>query len=157
MDFDEWVHIGAPRLARFAYLVCGDAALAEDLTQDVLVEACARWNRLGRVEDIDAYLRRAVVNRRTSWWRKVGRRESLTPVVRPGTWTDADDRPDEDLWQALRELPARQRAAVVLRFYEHLSFAEVAGVLDCQESTARSLVHRALAHLRASDRIQELR
>ena len=75
----------------------------------------------------------------------------------PGTWTDVDDRPDEDLWQALVDLPTRQRAAVVLRFYEHLSFAEVAGVLDCQEATARSLVHRALAHLRTSDRIQELR
>lgn len=157
MDFNDWVHTGAPRLARFAYLVCGDAALAEDLTQDVLVEAYARWSRLDAVLDIDAYLRRAVVNRRTSWWRKIGRREALAAEVSPDRPAGPTHERDDEVWSALLELPERQRAAVVLRFYEHLSYAEVAGTLDCKEATARSLVHRALEQLRSSALIQELR
>jgi len=78
--FDEWVTASAPALARFAYLVTGDQAAAEDALQEALVTACARWSRIVRTDDPGAYVRRMIANAHISWWRRIGRRE--TPVQR---------------------------------------------------------------------------
>ncbi|MCW2792642.1 MAG: SigE family polymerase sigma factor [Nocardioides sp.] len=146
MDFEEWAQSGAPRLARFAYVLCGDRAIAEDLTQDVLADAFVKWRRIGGVDNIDAYLRRSLVNRRVSWWRRWGSREVAHSEM-PASSVHVAGR-DLDLWRACLALPERQRAAVVLRFYEGMDHAGIAEVMGIGESSARGLVSRGVAQLR---------
>lgn len=146
IEFEEWAHEGAPRLVRFAYVICGDREMAHDLTQDVLADAFMKWRQLRGVDNIDAYLRRSLVNRRVSWWRKWGGRELAKPD--PPTSAVHMRAQDLDLWRACLALPQQQRAAVVLRFYEEMNYAEIAAVLQVRESSARSLVARGVARLR---------
>ena len=153
VDFDRWAAERGRSLLVFATAVTGDREAARDAVQDALVAVYLRWRRLIAGGEPDAYARRIIVNRHISWWRRLGRRERLTAFeVDHGQAAEAaqDGLADADLARRLlAELPARQRAAVALRFYEDLSFAEIAMILDCTESTARSYVHRALERLRA--------
>ena len=150
-SFDDWVAARGRSLLRFAYVVTGSQHAAEDAVQDALARACEKWPRVGRTLDPDAYVRRMVVNAHVSRWRRT-RRESPVEEVRA-----PDPAPDhaegvgraEAVWSVCRELPPRQRAAVVLRFYEELDYPEIAGLLGCSETTVRSHVHRALTALRA--------
>jgi RNA polymerase sigma-70 factor (sigma-E family) len=148
-DVAQWVAARGPALQRFAYLVTGSADDAPDLVQDAISRALPRWSRLTARGTAEAYVRRSIVNASISAWRKQRR---LVPVPDPESPAVADTSQrlaDADhAWALCAELSPRQRAAVVLRFYEDLSFAEIARVLDCPESTARSHVHRALASLR---------
>lgn len=156
-DFDAWVAARSSSLMRFAYLVTGSQSAAEDALQSALTSACERWSRIGAVDDPDAYVRRMVANAHVSWWRRVRRRESPLAEVAPAGQVDdpAEAVSREDVvWRLCRTLPARQRACVVLRFYDDLSYAEIARLLDCAEATARSSVHRALAAMRSQ--IEEL-
>jgi RNA polymerase sigma-70 factor (sigma-E family) len=154
LDFEVWVGEKADALLRFAYVLTGDANLAEDAVQDALTTACARWGRVSRADDPEAYVKRMVVNAHISWWRKFRRREApaADPVrtaraVSDGTAARAES---EAIWALCATLPDKQRAAVVLRFYEELSYAEIAQLLHCAEATARSHVHRALAALKTT-------
>jgi RNA polymerase sigma-70 factor (sigma-E family) len=150
-SFDDWVAARGPSLLRFAYVVTGSQHAAEDAVQDALARACERWSRVGRTSDPDSYVRRMVVNAHISRWRRT-RRESPVELVRAGS-----DHPDpadgvatgDLVWAVCAELPPRQRAAVVLRFYEDLDYPEIAVLLGCSEVTVRSHVHRALTALRA--------
>ncbi len=147
--FEAWVAARGPALLRFAYLVTRDADAAQDAVQDALTAACARWARISRTDDPDAYVRRMIANAHISWWRRVARRETPTadlvmPRSEPGSLLPEA----QAAWQLCGTLPRRQRAAVVLRFYEDLSYAEIAEVLQCSEATVRSQIHRALASLR---------
>jgi RNA polymerase sigma-70 factor (sigma-E family) len=150
-SFDDWVTARGPSLLRFAFVVTGSQHAAEDALQDALARACEKWVRVSTAQDPDSYVRRMVVNAHISRWRRT-RRES--PV---STFRDGDPHPDpadrlgtEDaVWSVCLGLPARQRAAVVLRFYEDLEYAEIATLLGCSEATARSHVHRALGALRS--------
>lgn len=150
-DFAEWLAARGAGLQRFAYLVTGSADDAPDLVQEALSKAYPRWAELARRGTADAYVRRSIVNASISGWRKNRRLVSVDdpePYVAPQrSASDAVDDADE-AWRLCAELPAMQRAAVVLRFYEDLSFAQIAVVLDCPESTARSHVHRAVRALR---------
>jgi RNA polymerase sigma-70 factor (sigma-E family) len=138
------------RHVRLAMLLTGDRWQAEELLQDSLVKVYLRWRRLSRRDDVDAYLRRVLVNNHTSMWRRQ-RRESLVAEIPdcavPG---DADGvNPDTvALRQALLALPPRQRAVVVLRYYEDLAERDVADVLGCSVGTVKSQHARALAKLR---------
>jgi len=152
LDFETWVSARGPALQRFAHLVTG-ASDAPDLVQEALSRAYPRWAELARTDTVEAYVRRSIVNASVSGWRKTRRLvavEDTEPHVRTAgpdpavAVTDADH-----AWRLCAELPVTQRAAVVLRFYEDLSFAQIALILDCPESTARSHVHRAVAALRA--------
>lgn len=151
-DFASWVVARGPALQRFAHLVTG-AADAPDLVQEALSRAYPRWEELSRSDTAEAYVRRSIVNASVSGWRKTRR---LVPVEDPEALV-RDSTPDpagvvadaDHAWRLCAGLPRQQRAAVVLRFYEDLSFAQIALVLDCPESTARSHVHRAVAALRA--------
>jgi RNA polymerase sigma-70 factor (sigma-E family) len=151
-DFDLWATERSRSLLVFATAVTGDREAARDAVQDALVAVYLRWRRLASAGDPGAYARRIIVNRHISWWRRLGRRERLTAFeVDHGRATEPtqDALADADLARRLlAELPARQRAAVALRFYDDLAFAEIATILDCTESTARSYVHRALERLR---------
>lgn len=150
VTFEDWVAARGQALLRFAYLVTGDRASAEDAVQDALAAACSRWSRIRRADDPEAYVRRMIANAHISWWRRVTRRESPVPEVRDDEpTTDPDSAETQAAWELCATLPRRQRTAVVLRFYEGLSYAEIAGILDCAESTVRSQVHRALTALRA--------
>jgi RNA polymerase sigma-70 factor (sigma-E family) len=150
-SFDDWVAARGPSLLRFAFVVTGSQHAAEDAVQDALARACEKWSRVGRTQDPDSYVRRMVVNAHISRWRRT-RREA--PVE---SFRDGDGHPDpadrvgtaDAVWAVCRGLPPRQRAAVVLRFYEDLEYAEIAALLGCSEVTARSHVHRALTALRS--------
>lgn len=150
-DFDEWVAARGPGLLRFAYVLTGNSADAEDVVQDALSRALGAWGRIQAADDPDAYVRRMVVNAHTSWWRRFRRRESPVAEVRLDGATDPPAR-DDRLWQACRRLPTDQRTAVVLRFYEDMEYADIAALTGVREGSVRSRVSRGLAALR-----QELR
>jgi len=159
-DFDAWVTARAPSLLRFSYLMTGSQDAAEESLQTALTKACEQWARVRRMDDRDAYVRRMIVNAHVSWWRKFRRQESPVGQVWErgrGQYADIAGRvSDSDLvWRLCEDLPARQRASVVLRYYEDLSYREIAVLLDSPEATVRSHIHRALATLRTTIEKQE--
>jgi RNA polymerase sigma-70 factor (sigma-E family) len=146
--FAAYVEARGQHLVRVAYLLCGDHQLAQDLVQGVLSRAMLSWDRLRGLDDVDAYLRKAVVNARTSWWRRVARHEApvdLMPLP-AATGHAPEDRPA--LVAELSRLPYAQRAVLVLRYFEDLPDAQIAAILGCAESTVRSHARRGLAALR---------
>ncbi|MFL6118913.1 SigE family RNA polymerase sigma factor [Actinophytocola sp.] len=153
-DFQSWVEAHGDALTRFAYLVIGDHDRAADAVQDALVAACQRWQRIVVRGSPDAYVRRCVVNADRSRWRRFLRRERLEPD--PTLFADSTTHPDtagavvlEDaMWSLCQQLPSRQRAAIVLRYYDDYSDADIAAVLACSVNTVRSQIHRGLATLR---------
>jgi RNA polymerase sigma-70 factor (sigma-E family) len=149
VSFDDWATARVAGLLRFAYLVTGSQHAAEDAVQDALASACARWPTVSRTRDPDAYVRRMIVNAHVSRWRRT-RRESPVAEVREASYADPAAQADtgDAVWRVCQGLPRQQRAAVVLRFYEDLGYAEIATVLGLAEPTVRSHVHRALAALR---------
>ncbi|WP_062345608.1 SigE family RNA polymerase sigma factor [Herbidospora yilanensis] len=147
-DFERYVEQRSGRLLRTAYLLCRDWATAEDLTQTALAKAWLAWRRVG--DHPDAYVYRILVNTHNSWWRRMWRREVPTDALPdragPGGEGSRDDR--DLLRVALAGLPPGMRAVLVLRYFEDLSDAEIAGILGCSEVTVRSQASRALAKLR---------
>ena len=147
-DFDAWVAARGPSLLRLARVLTGNAAEAEDVVQEALSRAFPRWSRISEMADPAAYVRRMVVHEHTSWWRKFRRRETPTGSV-PDAVVEAGAAGDHDrIWAACRRLPEAQRAAVVLRFYEQLEYAEIADLTGVREGSVRSRVSRGLAALR---------
>ena len=142
-----------PAAIRLAYLLTGDRQQGEDLAHEAFVRCVGRFAHIRAREAFDAYLRRAIVNLHTSglrrryveraWLRTEGRRAAETTASMP------DVGASEDLWRALATLPARQRAALVLRYYEDLSERETATVLGCSVAAVKSLVARGSNGLRA--------
>src|SRR5690606_12418539 len=149
-EFREFVAARSGALLRTAYLLAGDWATAEDLLQTALTKTYLAWKRLGTIEAVEPYTRRVLVNTATSWWRRRwhGERptEKLPDVPAPDQHQEAIER--DALWQHVRALPARQRAVLVLRFYEDLSEAQTAELLDISAGTVKSQTARALATLR---------
>jgi RNA polymerase sigma-70 factor (sigma-E family) len=148
--FDDFVVTRSSALLRFAYALTGDGGLAEDLVQDALVKLHGRWHGGVVIERPEAYVRKAIVNAYVSWRRK--RSSGELPGLAPETATaDATDaHAERDLvWRVLADLPRRQRAVLVLRYYEGLADSEMAALLGCAEGTVRSLAARAFATLRA--------
>ncbi len=148
--YDEWVEGRAAGLLRFAYLVTGSQHAAEEAVQSALTRALERWSRVQRTEDPDRYVRRMIVNEHVSGWRRSRRREVPVAEVRETSYADPADvvAGTDAVWQVCARLPRQQRAAVVLRYYEDLDYAEIAALLEVAEVTARSHVHRALAAMR---------
>lgn len=147
-EFAEVVRACWPGLYRTAYLMLGDAAEAEDLVQTAFAKTYANWRRVRDVEAAPGYLRTTMTNTAASWFRKKGwRTERPTADLPEGTHApDPSDRPT--LMQALATLPPRQRAVVVLRYYEDQSVAQVAHELQVSEGTVKSQTSDALAALR---------
>ncbi len=147
--FREFVIARGPALSRTALLLTGSHHAAEDLVQEALVKAALRWRKLTAEGDPEAYLRRVMVNDRITWWRR-RRRESVMATVPEGASTEGSETVDGrlDLAAALATLAPRQRAVVVLRFYEDLSVEETAALLRCSPGTVKSQTSDALARLR---------
>jgi RNA polymerase sigma-70 factor (sigma-E family) len=147
-DFESYVVARTPALLRYAYVLTGNAARAEDLVQGALASAFRHWRRIG--DDPDAYVRRSVVNAYLNQWRRVLRREVLVDRLpeRAAPLVEVED--GDAVLQAIALLPPRQRAVVVLRFYEDLDVASTAALLKVSPGTVKSQTSKALATLRMS-------
>ena len=150
-QFREFMVSRWPELVRLGYALTGDRWLAEDLAQTALASACTAWWRVRRADDPDAYVRRILINASNRRFRRrrpaeEARRLPEAPLADPAA--AAGQR--SDLIVALRGLPPRQRAVIVLRYWADLSDAQVAALLGCSEGTVRSQAWRALAKLRVS-------
>ena len=149
--FELFVRASLPELVRFGTAVAGNRHDAEDLVQAALEATGRRWRKvLAHGDDPTAYVKRAMVNASISRWRRL-RREWLTDVpVHESVPDRIADRPlaEQEMWSALGLLPPRQRAVLVLRYYEDLSEADIADVLGCRPGTVKSQASKALATLR---------
>jgi RNA polymerase sigma-70 factor (sigma-E family) len=164
VDFDDFVAARSSGLLRTAYLLTHDHALAEDLLQTALTKAWFAWPRIeGRPEP---YVRRILVNTYATWWRRRWNGELSTGQLPEHGGADPAAASDtgHDLWDAMARLPRRQRAVVVLRYFEDLTEAETARLLGCSVGTVKSQLSKALAKLRidpaltiADDRGEALR
>jgi RNA polymerase sigma-70 factor (sigma-E family) len=150
--FSDFVVARTPSLLGLARGLSRSDPDAEDLLQDVLTKALLKWDVVSRADDPDAYLNRMLVNTAISSWRRGYRRESATPpenLLMPSVEDQTGAVVERDaLVQALRRLPIRHRAVLVLRYYEGLSDAEIAVTLDMAPATVRSYAARGLAALR---------
>ncbi|WP_369056592.1 SigE family RNA polymerase sigma factor [Kineococcus terrestris] len=163
-DFQSFVAGRQRSLLRAAWLLTGDWATAEDLVQTALVRAWPHWERIGGSRGLDgregaeAYVRRIMVNKALDWRRRRWRGEVPTAEV-----PDAPGPPGLArethlvLVRALHTLPARQRAVIVLRYFEDLSEADTAAAMDCTVGTVKTHASRALASLRRHPQLSELR
>ncbi len=150
-DFAEAYRVHGAGAAQLAYLLCGDRHRAEDAVAEAFARTYPLWKR-GRVDDIGAYVRRAVVNEvRSRGRRQVLERREETRRSGGGRGPRAPDEQVADrdaVLQALQRLPVRQRAAIVLRFYEDRSDTDAAAVLGVRVGTVRSQVWKGLQTMR---------
>jgi RNA polymerase sigma-70 factor (sigma-E family) len=149
----------APDAVRLAYLLTGDRALAEDLVQDAFVKVAGRLGHLRSPEAFYPYLRRTIVNLSKNHFRHRAVERAYVSRAESGDvpMDGAEGRvvAHESMRRALLELPPRQRAALILRFYEDLPEERIAEILECRPGTARSLVSRGVAALRTSPEVRE--
>ena len=150
-DFSEFYLATWPRLYRTACAVAGDAAAAEDALQSAYARAYASWRRVRNADHPEAYVRRIVLNeiistRRRAFWRR--ERTTDAPPDRGQPPVEAEVAEHDRVWRAVLDLPVRQRAVIVLRYYEDLSETEIAAVLGCSRGTVKSQASAALANLR---------
>lgn len=149
--FETYVAERRQNLFRFAVVLCGNPVLAEDILTDVLGRAYEQWDRVSAADNVHAYVRRMLVNEYVGWWRRRARTMPVAEIGEPAE--TAPDHAEQHAERAavvaeLAKLPRRQRAVLVLRFYEGLPDDEIAQILGCRPSTVRSNASRALATLR---------
>jgi RNA polymerase sigma-70 factor (sigma-E family) len=152
MTFDEFAGARLPAILRFATALTGDPDLAKDLVQEVLIRVSGRWQNIGQLDRPEAYIRKMVVNEYLSWrrrsWRLIpsGMNSHLIGSPSPDPADGFIER--QALLAELAKLSPRRRAALVLRYYDGLSYADIAEVMGCTQSTVRGHVVKALAALR---------
>ncbi|MFJ9523725.1 SigE family RNA polymerase sigma factor [Kitasatospora sp. NPDC101801] len=149
-EFAAYVAARSGWLRKVAYLLCADWHRADDLVQESITKLYVRWPRVRRVESVDAYARKVLVNtflaeQRTSWWRRTDRAAVLADGALPPA---GDLEAALDLQRALAALPPRQRATVVLRYYCDLSVDQTADALGCSPGNVKSQSARGLEALR---------
>jgi RNA polymerase sigma-70 factor (sigma-E family) len=163
VTFEQFAVTRLPGLLRYAVVLTGDRDLAQDVVQEVLARAQVRWKQIGKSHSPDAYVRRMLVNEYLSWRRSWAARkvhaagEQLVELddARGGRRDHAQDVVDADeLWNRLATLGRKQRAVLVLRYYEQFDDAEIADLLDCTPATVRSNASKALRTLRLSSQRQ---
>lgn len=159
MTFAGYVRERGPVLLRTARSLTSNPSDAEDLLQTALTKTYLAWERIEDHRALDGYVRRALVNTRTSQWRKrkvdeYACEELPEPEVVPAADPAEQQAVRDAMWRAVRKLPARQRAMVVLRYYEDLSEVQTAEVLGVSVGTVKSAVSRALTKLREDPQLQ---
>ncbi|MEO3891482.1 SigE family RNA polymerase sigma factor [Nonomuraea sp. B5E05] len=148
--FDDFVAKQTDALLRYGYVLTGNPHDAADLVQEALVRLCSAWPRVRRKDSPDSYVRTTMARLHISVWRR-HRREHLTGEPPDRVHREVFPLDEEQgLWEELAELPRRQRAVLVLRYYEQLSDAEIAKVLGISPGTVRSQAFRGLDKLRSS-------
>ncbi len=153
-EFPEFARARAGALQRAAYLMVGDTQLAQDLVQEALTRTYVAWPRLRDPRNAEAYCRKAITTTAISWFRRKGwNNERPTEVLPEGAvhrlpGHEASIAEHDAVWRALLTLPPRQRAALVLRFYEDLTEVQTAAAMGCAVGTVKSQVAAALAKLR---------
>ncbi len=151
MTFEEFAEARLPALLAFATVLSGQRATAEDIAQEVLIRTHGKWDHIGSMDRPELYVRKMIMNEFLSWRRRSWR---LVP-----SGDVAEDRPDstdyatghaehQAMLAQIGRLPKRQRAVLVLRYYEDRSDAEIAELLGCSASSVRAYASRALAKLR---------
>jgi RNA polymerase sigma-70 factor (sigma-E family) len=148
-EYLAYVHGRARALRRVAYLLCGDGHQADDLVQETITKLYARWPRLGRVDNLDAYVHTMLVRtfldeRRRGWWKV--KLSGAVPEPAEPAGVPSEDR--AVLRAALSRVPARQQAVLVLRFLCDQPVADVARILGCSEGTVKSQTSHGLTALR---------
>ena len=153
-SFDAYVRARTPALTRVAYLLTGDHHLAEDLVQQALLRVVPRWKRILEGGDPDAYVRRTLYHLHVSWWRRT-RREIVAPARTAPARAEPTGADPADavtmsvaVRRALAQLPPRQRAVIVLRYYEDLTETQAAQLLGIAVGTVKSQTRDALERLR---------
>jgi RNA polymerase sigma-70 factor (sigma-E family) len=153
-EFSAFALARSGALHRAAYLMVGDAQLAQDLVQEALTRTYVAWPRLRDPRNAEAYCRKAITTTAISWFRRKGwRNEQPTETLPEGAGQriaghDASIVEQDALWRVLQTLPPRQRAALVLRYYEDLTEVQTAEAMGCAVGTVKSQVSAALAKLR---------
>lgn len=149
--FADFVVARAPQLQRAAYLMVGDVGLAQDLVQESLAKTYVAWPRLRRAENAEAYTRRVITNTALTWFRRKSWYGEQPAEVLPESGHDGHGEQvavRRTLLQALGRLPPRQRAAIVLRYYEDLTERQTAEAMGCAVGTVKSQVAAGLSRLR---------
>ncbi|MCF6476508.1 SigE family RNA polymerase sigma factor [Nonomuraea sp. MG754425] len=146
VEFEDFVRARGGALHRYGFVLTGNADDAADLVQEALIRLGDTWQRVRNKDDPEGYVRTIMVRQHISWWRR-RRREHLVDAVPEGSYRDRQA--DPDLWDDLGTLPRKQRAVLVLRYYEDMSDREIAATLGISPGTVRSQASRALAKLRA--------
>ncbi len=149
-EFEAYMLARQPSLLRTAYLISGDRHTAEDLVQTALAKLYLSWDKVQKRELLDGYVRRIIVNEHNSLWRRAWKRkEHPTDELPDAAVHDAQhDGESSGLWEFVQTLPRKQRAVIVLRYYEELSEAETAELLGISVGTVKSQASRALASMR---------
>ena len=143
-DFDNFYRAEYGRMLALGVALTGDRAAAEDLVQDAFVSANRQWVRIGTYDSPAGFVRRAIINRSRSRFRRRSREAAALARVAAEPVVDADGFVDTDaFWAAVRALPVQQMRCVVLRYVEDLDTAGIAAVLECAEPTVRVHLHRA--------------
>ena len=153
LTFEDYAAAEWPSLYRRAFLLAGNHVDAEDLAQQTLIKIHGAWSRVSRSDVPNAYVRRILLNTFLSFNRPKGRRLELLvgdDAPEPASPLIAGPEDRMALWPQVCLLPPRQRAVIVLRYYEQLSEAEIADVLDCSRGNVKSTAHRALQNLRTA-------
>jgi RNA polymerase sigma-70 factor (sigma-E family) len=155
-EFRDYVRSRSRALLRTAYLLTGNMADAEDLLQSALAKTYLAWDRIEDRGALDGYVRRALVNTHISWWRRRRLDEYPTDEIPDQAIVEhsVNSELQESLRRAIDRLPQRMRAAVMLRYYDDMSEAEVADVLGISLGTVKSTVSRAVAKLRIDAELQ---
>ena len=150
VTFEDFVNMRSQALLRYGYVLTGDPHNAADLLQEALIRLRGAWSRVRDKHNPEGYVRTTMARLHISIWRR-RRRERLVGDVPDRGYADPgfERTQDSGLWQALANLPRRQRAVLVLRYYEGLSDTEIANILGISTGTVRSQASRALGKLRA--------
>ena len=166
VTFENFAVARLPSLLRYAIVLTGNRDLAQDVVQEVLARAQVKWRRISEAESPEAYVRRMVLNEYLSWRRSwaarnvhaVGERLVDLDEARGGGGDHADGVVEADeLWNRLAVLGRKQRAVIVLRYYEQMDDDTIADLLACSPATVRSNASRALKTLRlTSERVNRI-
>jgi RNA polymerase sigma-70 factor (sigma-E family) len=151
VEFEVYVHQRRQALARFATILSSDPGLADEIVSDVLGTAFERWATIRNADSPHAYVRKMVLNEYLGWRRRSARmavRAEIGDLLKPVVDHADEHAEHEQLARELKRLPAKQRAAIVLRYYEDLPFAEIAELLGSGENAVRSNISRGLRQLR---------